>query len=93
MHVPTLQVLKADGSIASDEQSAARVRLDRCRCDTRVPSVSDRGVRFCDLHEHRAQSEDHGRRPVLHAHGRHQRLRRGHGHFHLSCKKFYLILI
>lgn len=57
-----------------------------------VSSVSDRRIRVCDLHEHRAQPEDHGRRFVLHPHGRYQRLRGGHGHLHLPGEKLTLRL-
>lgn len=49
--------------------------------------VSDRGVCVCDLYEHRAQPEDHGRRSFLHTNSCYQRLWRSHGHLHLSCEK------
>lgn len=51
--------------------------------------VSDWGVCVCDFYEHRTQSEDNGRRTLLHPNSCHQRLWRGHGHFHLSCKSYY----
>ena len=74
---------------------AVSVHLPRYRCpcalgvcvrDGLATSVSDWRVCVCDLHEHRAEPEDHGRRPVLHPHRRHQGLWRSHGHLHLSGK-------
>lgn len=55
--------------------------------DARPPCVPDRGVRLCDLHEHRAHPEDHGRRTFLHSDGCHQGLWRSHGHIHLSRER------
>lgn len=55
--------------------------------DARPPCVPDRGVRLCDLHEHRAHPEDHGRRPFLYPDGCHQGLWRCHGHIHLSRER------
>lgn len=55
--------------------------------DARPPWVPDRRVRLCDLHEHRAHTEDHGRRPFLHPDSCHQGLWRSHGHIHLSRER------
>lgn len=59
----------------------------RDKCTKPVASVSDWGVCICDLHEHWAQPEDHGRRSVLHPDSCHQRLWRRHGHLYLSREK------
>lgn len=76
MHVPMLQVLKPP-------QTAGRVQADFTRP---VCCLSDWGVCVCDFYEHRTQSEDNGRRPLLHPNSRDQRLWRRHGYLHLSCK-------
>lgn len=80
MHVPTLQVLTR-WLIVHEKVKC------RHKCTKPVASVSDWGVRVCDLHEHWAQPEDHGRRSVLHPDSCHQRLWRRHGHLYISCEK------
>lgn len=54
-----------------------------------VCCVSDWGVCVCDFYEHRTQSENNGRRTLLHPNSCHQRLWRGHGYLHLSCKTYH----
>lgn len=76
MHVPMLQVLKL----------AQTAECERADFIPPVCCLSDWGVCVCDLYEHRTQSEDNGRRPLLHPNGCHQRLWRRHGYLHLSCK-------
>lgn len=84
MHVPTLQVLEPDGLTVTWTGR----RIHKCTDVTLIAiSVSDWRVCICDIHEHWAQPEDHGRWLVLHPHSCHQRLWRGDGHLHLSCKK------
>lgn len=80
MHVPMLQVINP-GYTAECGQALIGEIPDCC--------VSDWGVCVCDFYEHRTQSEDNGRRTLLHPNSCHQRLWRGHGHFHLSCKSYY----
>lgn len=63
MHVPTLQVLKAGGSMA---ECTIEQISDWTDAVTPVPFVSDWGVCVCDLYEHRAQPKDHGRWSLLH---------------------------
>lgn len=80
MHVPMLQVLKP-GYTAECEQACdwtALILLVWCLSDWRVC--------VCDFYEHRTQSEDNGRRTLLHPNSCHQRLWRRHGYLHLSCK-------